>query len=64
MPTARSQPVTLAQLAARLGVVPDSLRQRVHRGTLAAYKIGNQWVVSEATAEAEVAKSQATKTRS
>lgn len=46
--------VTLAELAKLLSRAPDSLRQRVHRGTLPARKIGNQWVVSRSTADAEV----------
>jgi len=38
---------TLRQLALELHVTPDSLRQRVARGTLAAEKVGTVWVVSD-----------------
>lgn len=37
--------VTLAALAADLGVNPATLRQRIARGTLAAEKVGTLWLV-------------------
>lgn len=42
---------TLRQLALELHVTPDSLRQRVARGTLAAEKVGTVWVVSDHEAQ-------------
>ena len=50
---------TLAELADVAGVTADSLRQRVHRGTLQAQRLGEGahalWVVDEATAQAVIA---------
>lgn len=40
---------TLKQLAKLLGILPDSLRQRIARGTLKAKKHGRDWMVSEQT---------------
>jgi hypothetical protein len=41
---------TLRVLAEAMGVLPDSLRQRIHRGTLQAVKIGPLWLVPAAEA--------------
>lgn len=38
--------VTLKALAAERGCTPDTLRQRIRRGTLRATKVGTTWVVS------------------
>lgn len=46
----RTRSITLTELAKRRGVTPDSLRQRIHRNTLKATKVGNTWVVGEAEA--------------
>ncbi len=37
---------TLRELAAVVGVRPDSLRQRIARGTLPAVKLGRDWFVT------------------
>lgn len=37
---------TLRELAAAIGVTPDSLRQRVARKTLKAHKFGRDWLVT------------------
>lgn len=38
--------MTLKEAAALLGVTPDTLRQRIHAGTLKARKIGRDWSVT------------------
>lgn len=43
--------MTLKELAALLGINPDSLRVQVHRERLAAEKVGRDWVVSDGEAE-------------
>ncbi len=40
---------TLKEVAAKLGITPDSLRQRIGRGTLRATKIGNTWTIDTKT---------------
>ena len=40
--------MTLTEAAAVLGVKPDTLRQQVHNGKLAATKVGRDWSVTEA----------------
>lgn len=47
-----ADPVPLRDLAVTLEVTVDSLRQRIHRGTLKARKIGPVWVVDPAEAAA------------
>jgi excisionase family DNA binding protein len=42
---------TLVELAAEVGCTPDSLRQRIHRGTLSAVKTGRDWLVRESEAQ-------------
>lgn len=37
--------ITLRDLAAQRGITPDSLRQRIRRGTLKANKVGTTWVI-------------------
>jgi excisionase family DNA binding protein len=39
--------ITLAQAAERLGLSTSTLREQVHRGRLAAQKIGRDWLVEE-----------------
>jgi hypothetical protein len=43
--------VPLAELAREIGVSDATLRQRVHRGTIDAWKIGPMWVVTADEAE-------------
>lgn len=38
--------MTLKEAAALLGVTPDTLRQRIHAGTLKAKKVGRDWTVT------------------
>jgi len=49
---------TLTELAAAAGLTPDSLRQRIHRGTLVAQLMGHGarglWLVDEETAQAVI----------
>jgi len=50
------QPVTVAAAADRLGITPDAVRGRLHRGTLLGEKVGTEWRVflpqmGEATAD-------------
>lgn len=42
---------TLKQLAKLLGITPDSLRQRIARGSLKAVKVGRDWIVSDHVAK-------------
>ena len=39
--------MTSKELAARLGITPSGVLMQIHRGVLAAEKIGRDWVVSE-----------------
>lgn len=41
---------SLKELAAVMGITPDSLRQRIARGTLPATKLGRDWFVSDVEA--------------
>lgn len=38
---------TLKQVEQLTGIKADNLRQRIHRGTLKARKIGRDWVISD-----------------
>lgn len=38
---------TLKQVEQLTGIKADNLRQRIHRGTLKAVKIGRDWFITE-----------------
>lgn len=40
---------TLKEVAKELGITPDSLRQRIARGSLKAIKMGTTWVIDTKT---------------
>lgn len=42
---------TLKELATELAITPDSLRQRIARGTLMAQKRGRDWFVGKMESE-------------
>lgn len=42
--------MTLGEMAALVGVKPDTLRMQIHRGALAGTKAGRDWVVEDAEA--------------
>jgi len=46
------QLLSVTQAATELGVNPDSLRQAILQGRLAAQKIGNAWIVRRADLDA------------
>jgi hypothetical protein len=45
-PEVPPQIYTLRELATAIGVTPDSLRQRIARRTLHAFKLGPNWFVT------------------
>lgn len=38
--------LSVSEYAKKIGVTPDTVRQKILRGNLNAIKIGNQWVIS------------------
>ncbi len=47
-----SRGLSVAAAADRLGLTPDAVRGRLHRGTLAGEKVGTEWRVFLPTVEA------------
>ncbi len=55
-----SRSLSVAEAARRLGITPDAVRGRLHRGALYGEKVGTEWRVFLPAAEAPAAGRQAT----
>ncbi len=55
-----SRSLSVAEAARRLGITPDAVRGRLHRGTLYGEKVGTEWRVFLPDVEAPTADRQAT----
>ncbi|MDP9365691.1 MAG: helix-turn-helix domain-containing protein, partial [Chloroflexota bacterium] len=55
-----SHSLSVAEAAQRLGITPDAVRGRLHRGTLYGEKVGTEWRVFLPDVEAPTADRQAT----
>lgn len=47
--------LSLGEAAERVGTTPDNLRGAIHRGSLAATKMGRDWFVAEAEVDRYIA---------